>query len=551
MYRPALFTLLGLMAPLAFAAPPAAAPFPAGAVTDITATELHDSIKTLSSDAFAGRAPTTPAETKTIDYLRDKFKSMGLEPGWHGKYFQTVPMTEITAHPADVTVSGGGKTTTLNYLTDEVVMTKREQSNVTINNSPMVFVGFGIDAPEFQWNDFAGIDVKGKTIVVLVNDPGYYKADLFHGKNMTYYGRWTYKYEEAARQGAAAVLVVHQTGPAGYGWGVVKNSNSGHQFEITRADKSMGRAEMEGWITHQAAVKLFKQAGLDFAKLKQKAMTPGFTAVPLNLDFSATLHSDISHHKSHNVIAKLPGSTHPDQAIVYSAHWDHLGVNPSIKDGDNIFNGAIDNASGTGSLLAIAHAFSELKQAPQRTLVFLATTSEEQGLLGAKYYANHPAVPLSQTVADINMDMMNVYGKTRDLTVIGLGKSQLDAWLARAAKAEGMRLEPYPHPETGLYYRTDLLEFARHGVPSIVTQSGNDYIGRSEGWGAKKWAAFYAHRYHKPADEMGPDWDLTGLAQQSRALFRIGYQLANSEAWPEWNKGVSFRAIRQKQQASK
>ncbi|HET7267374.1 MAG TPA: M28 family metallopeptidase [Oleiagrimonas sp.] len=551
MYRPALFTLLGLMAPLAFAAPPTIAPPPASAVSDITATELGGYIKTLSSDAFAGRAPTTPGETKTINYLRGKFKAMGLEPGWHGKYFQTVPMTEIVPHPADVTITGGGKTTTLDYLTDEVVMTKREQNTVTIKNSPIVFVGFGIDAPEFHWNDFAGIDVKGKTIVVLVNDPGYYNPDLFHGKNMTYYGRWTYKYEEAARQGAAAVLVVHQTGPAGYGWGVVRNSNSGHMFEITREDKNMGRAGMEGWITHQAAVKLFKQAGLDFAKAKAKALQPGFKAMPLGLKFSATLHSDISHHESHNVIAKLPGNTHPDEAIVYSAHWDHLGVNPSIKTGDNIFNGAIDNASGTASLLALAHAFSGLEQTPQRTLIFLATTSEEQGLLGAKYYANHPAVPLSQTVADINMDMMNVYGKTRDLTVIGKGKSELDAWLARAAKAEGMYLKPYPHPETGLYYRTDLLEFARHGVPSIVTQSGNQYIGRPEGWGAKKWAAFYAHRYHKPADEMGPDWDLTGLAQQTRALFRVGYALANSNAWPEWNKGVSFRAIRQKQRAAK
>lgn len=524
----------------------ATAPPPASALASIAPSELMAQIKVLASDDFAGRAPTTVGEKKTIHYLREQFKSMGLEPGWHGKYFQTVPMTEITAHPANFTVTGGGETTKLQYLDDEVAVTKREQETVSVKDSPMVFVGFGIDAPEFNWDDFADVDVKGKTIVVLVNDPGYYNPDLFHGKNMTYYGRWTYKYEEAARQGAQAVLVVHQTGPAGYGWGVVRNSWSGHQFQITREDGNMGRAAIEGWITHDMAVKLSKQAGLDFAKLKAAALKPGFEAVPLGLKLSVTLHSDIAHKKSHNVVAVLPGRERPDEAIVYSAHWDHLGTNPTVE-GDNIFNGAVDNASGTAALVTIANAFTQLERRPERSVVFLATTSEEQGLLGAKYYANHPAVPLAQTVADINMDIMNVYGKTHDLTVIGLNKSELSEWLTVAARAEGMRLEPYPHPETGMFYRTDLLEFARHGVPSIVTASGDDYVGHPDGWGAKKWAEYFAHHYHKPADEIGADWELSGLAQQTRALFRLGYSLANSDAWPEWYQGVSFRAARQAQ----
>ncbi|MGH8160706.1 MAG: M28 family metallopeptidase [Gammaproteobacteria bacterium] len=543
-----------ILASLTLAAPALAAtarnvtsaPAAASALASITTAELAAPIKTLSSNAYGGRAPTTPGGIKAIHYMRAKFKSFGLEPGWHGKYFQTVPLTEITAKPANFTITGHGKTTVLKYLTDEVASTKREQKTVAIKDSPIVFAGFGVDAPEFHWNDFAGTNVAGKTIIVLVNDPGYYNPTLFHGKHMTYYGRWTYKYEEAARQHAAAVLVVHQTGPAGYGWDVVRNSWSGHQFEITRKDKNMGRAGIEGWITHAAAVKLFKQAGLDFAKLEAKAEKPGFKAVPLGLKLSVTLHSTIEHKKSHNVIAMLPGRTHPDQAIVYSAHWDHLGTNPNLK-GDNIFNGAVDNASGSSSLLALAKAYTLVKPRPARSVIFLSTTSEEQGLLGSEYYTEHPVVPLADTVADINMDIMNVYGKTRDLTEIGYGKSQLDPWLAAAAKDEGMTLKPYPHPETGMFYRTDLLEFVKRGVPGVVAASGYDYVGKPAGWGARKWAYYFAHNYHHPSDQYNPHWDLSGQVQQTRALFRLGLDLADSDAWPNWNAGVPFRALRDKQ----
>jgi Zn-dependent M28 family amino/carboxypeptidase len=542
MFRLIALALFGFAAPVLAAT----APNPASALASITATELGAHIKKLSSNAFGGRAPATPGGVKTVDYIRAHFKALGLKPAWHGKYFQSVPLTEITAHPANFTITGHGKRTTLNYLTDEVAVTKREQKTVKIKGSPIVFVGFGIDAPAFHWNDFKAINVKGKTIIVLVNDPGFYNPKLFHGKHMTYYGRWTYKYEEAARQHAAAVLVVHQTGPAGYGWGVVRNSWSGHQFEITRKDKNRGRAGVEGWITHAEAVRLFKQAGLDFAKLKVAAEKPGFKAVALGLKLSLTLHSTIQHKQSRNVIAELPGSKRPDEAIVYSAHWDHFGANPNLK-GDNIFNGAVDNGSGSSSLLALAKAFTLVKPHPARSVLFLATTSEEQGLLGAEYYTEHPAIPLAQTVADINMDIMNVYGKTRDLTVIGYGKSRLDRWLAPAAKAEGMMLKPYPHPATGMFYRTDLLEFAKRGVPGTVTASGYDYIGKPAGWGEKKWADYFAHHYHKPSDEYNPNWDLSGLAQQVRALFRLGLNLADSNAWPNWNRGVPFRKLRAKQ----
>ncbi|MDE2195571.1 MAG: M28 family peptidase [Gammaproteobacteria bacterium] len=528
---------------LTAAAAAAPAPDAAQALASISAAELAAPIKVLSADAFGGRAPATPGEVKSIDYLRSQFQAMGLKPGWHDSYLQPVPLTQITAEPADLAVSGGGKTMDLRYLRDQVILTEREQPLVTLKNNPMIFVGYGIDAPGYDWNDFAGVDVRGKTIVVLVNDPGYADPKLFNGKDMTYYGRWTYKYEEAARQGAAAVLIVHQDGPAGYGWGVVQNSWSGVKFTLAEPDGNMHRAAIEGWINHATALALFRQAGLDFAALEQAADKPGFRAVPMNLNLSVTLHSDIVHKLSHNVVAVLPGSSHPGEAVVYSAHWDHLGTHPELP-GDHIFNGAVDDGSGDAALLALAKAFALLHPRPRRSVIFLATTSEEQGLLGAAWYVRHPLVPLARTVADINMDIMNVYGRTRDLTVIGYGKSQLEDDLAAAAKAEGMGITPDPHPETGLYYRADHFEFAKRGVPAILSFSGYDYVDRPAGWGQAAWAEYFAHHYHKPADEFDPHWDLSGLAQQVRALFRLGLGLADSDAWPDWYPGVPFKTLR-------
>ncbi|HET7922080.1 MAG TPA: M28 family metallopeptidase [Gammaproteobacteria bacterium] len=518
------------------------------ALASITPTEIGAHIKVLASDAFGGRGPASPGEKKTIEYLRAQFKALGLKPGWHGHYFQPVPMTKITAQPADLVFSGGGTHTTLKYLHDQVILTEREQPTVTLKDVPVVFVGYGIDAPEFHWNDFAGSDVRGKVIVVLVNDPGYDDPKLFKGKHMTYYGRWTYKYEEAARRGAAAVLVVHRTGPAGYGWGVVQNSNSGTKFTLSEPDRNMQRAAIEGWISHDAAQQLFKQAGADFTQLARAADRPGFKAVPLDLKMSVTLHSRIGHITSHNVIATLPGRTHPDQAVIYSAHWDHLGTHPDLP-GDGIFNGAVDDGSGSAALLTLARAFTLAKPQPARSVVFLATTSEEQGLLGAAYYVRHPAFPLGDTVADINMDIMNVYGRTRDITVIGYGRSQLEDELKIAAQAEGMRITPDPHPETGLYYRADHFEFAKRGVPALLTFSGYDYLNRPADWGQHTWSDYFAHRYHKPADEFDPHWDLSGEAQQLRALFRLGHGLADSEVWPAWYPDVPFGKLRKAQRA--
>lgn len=538
MYRPLLVIALLITLPSL-----ATAANDTRALDSITTAELGGHIKTLGSDAFGGRAPASPGETRTIGYLRAQFRALGLHPGWHGSYFQPVPMTQITAVPADITVSGNAQTTTLKYLQDEVILTEREQPTVTLKDSPIIFAGYGIDAPAFNWNDFAGTDVRGKTILVLVNDPGYANPKLFKGKDMTYYGRWSYKYEEAARQGAAAVLVVHQTGPAGYGWGVVQNSNSGTKFTLTEPDKNRHRAAIEGWISNAAAISLFKQAGVDFAKLAQAADQPGFKAVPLDLKLSVTLHSKIGHITTHNVIAMLPGRTHPQQAIVYSAHWDHFGTHPELA-GDKIFNGAVDDGSGDAALLSIAKAFTLMRPRPQRSLLFLATTSEEQGLLGSAYYVRHPALPLATTVADINMDIMNVYGRTRDITVIGYGRSQLEDELKTAAGAEGMTLTPDPHPETGLYYRADHFEFAKRGVPAILTFSGYDYLNRPAGWGQQSWDDYFAHHYHKPADEYDPHWDLSGLVQQTRALFRLGAGLADSDVWPDWYPGVPFKKLR-------
>jgi Zn-dependent M28 family amino/carboxypeptidase len=520
------------------------------ALDSLTAAELGGHIKVLSSDAFGGRAPASPGETKTIDYLRSQFKAFGLKPGWHGSFFQPVPMTEITGAPADITINGRKHVTTLKYLQDEVVLTEREQPTVTLKESPVVFVGYGIDAPEFHWNDFAGTDVRGKTIVVLVNDPGYANPKLFRGKDMTYYGRWTYKYEEAARQGAAAVLVVHQTGPAGYGWGVIQNSNTGTKFTLTEPDHNRHRAAIEGWISESAAAALFKQAGLDFTRLEQAADQPGFKAVPLNLDVSVTLHSKIAHITTHNVIAMLPGVSHPHQAVIYSAHWDHFGTHPELT-GDKVFNGAVDDGSGDAALLSIAKAFTLLQPHPQRSVMFLATTSEEQGLLGAAYYVRHPVLPLADTVADINMDIMNVYGRTSDLTVIGYGRSQLEDALKVAAADEGMTITPAPNPETGLYYRADHFEFAKRGVPAILTFSGYDYVKRPAGWGQQTWNEYFAHHYHKPADEYDPNWDLSGLVQQTRALFRLGDGLADSAFWPDWYPDVPFKKLRDSSKAAR
>lgn len=516
-------------------------------IPGIDGKQLRADIKTLSSDKFEGRAPDSRGEQLTINYLRTRFRQIGLRPGNGNSFFQRVPMVKITADPdAAIDISGDGRTLHLAYGSDMMVWTKRVTRRVELDHSPLIFVGYGIVAPEYHWNDYAGVDVKGKTVVILVNDPGYATGDakLFHGKAMTYYGRWTYKYEEAARHGAAAALIVHETGPAGYPWAVVKNSWSGPQFQLVEAAAEPTPMDMEGWLTSSAARLIFADDDKNFDQLAQAAAQPGFKAVSLSAHMSAKLDNKIAQTVSHNVIGMVPGGKRPSQYIIYTAHWDHLGRDTSLKD-DQIYNGAVDNASGVAGLLALAQAFEQRKPRPQRSILFLSVTGEEKGLLGSRYYTEHPIYPLADTVAEFNMDGLNVYGPTRDITVIGSGHSELEDYLARAAKAQGRVVRPDPEPEKGYYYRSDHFNFARKGVPALDTASGVDYVGRPAGWGQKMHDQYREQRYHKPSDEYDPSWNLRGAVQDLDLLYAVGTHIADEKRFPQWYKGDEFRAARE------
>jgi len=508
---------------------------------------IRTAIQTLSSDTFGGRAPASPGETLTTDYIASQFKRYGLLPADHGSFLQEVPLVQITADPNTVLTIGGGTPLTLNFGRDLIVTTPRPQATVALADSPLVFAGYGIVAPEYQWNDYAGLDAKGKTVVVLVNDPGYATGDpkVFHGKAMTYYGRWTYKYEEAARQGAAGVLIVHETGPAGYPWEVVQNSNTGPREELPPADAY--HPLIQGWLSHEAAAKLFATAGVSLAELTQAAARRGFKPVALKLNANLTLHNQVRSIVSHNVVALVKGSRDPQQMVVYSAHWDHFGTKPGPDGKPQIFHGAIDNGSGIAGLLELARVYAEVKPAPARSVLFIATTAEEQGLLGAAYYASHPLFPLSNTVADLNLDVMNMYGATRDLTVRGQFMSALDDELQQAAKQQGLKILPDAEPEKGYYYRADHFEFAKAGVPALSIDNGTDYPGRPAGWGLAQRQAYTSERYHKPADVYEAGWDLAGMRQQLDVLYLLGRQLADSNAWPTWYSDSPFRKAREAQ----
>jgi Zn-dependent M28 family amino/carboxypeptidase len=509
---------------------------------------IRSTIQTLSSDTFGGRAPASAGEKLTTDYIATQFKRYGLRPANQGSFLQDVPLVQITADPdAVLTVSGGGAPFKLAYGSDIIVSTSRPQATVSLTDSPLVFVGYGIVAPEFQWNDYAGLDVTGKTVVVLVNDPGYATGDpqVFHGKVMTYYGRWTYKYEEAARHGAAAVLIVHDTGPAGYPWEVVRNSWTGPNEQLPPGDAY--HPLIQGWLSHEAAAKLFAAAGLSLDALARTAAQHGFKPVALKLTASLTLHNQVRSIVSHNVVAVLKGSRHPQQVVVYTAHWDHFGTKPGPDGKLQIFHGAIDNGSGIAGLLELARAYGLEKQAPARSVLFIATTSEEQGLLGASYYVSHPLYPLPDTVADLNMDVMNMYGESRDLTVRGQFMSALDDELQQAAQQLGLKILPDAEPEKGYYYRADHFEFAKDGVPALSIDSGTDYVGRPAGWGLAQRQAYISERYHKPADVYEATWDLAGMRQQLELLYRTGRKLADGDVWPTWYSDSPFRAAREAQ----
>lgn len=519
----------------------------------VSTEDLSSHIETLASDEFMGRAPSSEGEEKTIDYLKSEFESYGLQPGNGNSFFQEVPLVAITTNPGSrLTIAGNGQRSSYNFGPEYVAWTKRVVGSSSIRNSEMIFVGYGIVAPEYDWNDYEGLDVSGKTVIILVNDPGFATQDtgMFNGNSMTYYGRWTYKFEEAARQGAAGAIIIHNEAPAGYPWAVVEGGWSGPQFDLLADDNNMSRCPIEGWVTLEVAQSIFSQAGANLAELSASAARPGFKPVSLGINASLILNNDIKQSRSNNVIALLPGSVRPEEYIIYTAHWDHLGVDPNL-DGDQIYNGAFDNATGTAGLLEIAEAFTMLKTKPERSLVFLAVTAEEQGLLGSKYYAENPIYPHAKTVAAINMDGLNVFGKMNDITVIGFGNSELDDYLVAAAKHQGRVVRPDPSPEKGYYYRSDHFSFAKAGIPALYTDEGTDHIVHGSEWTMARKNEYTTRRYHKPSDEYDPNWDLSGAVDDVKLLFRVGYDLANSSDFPNWREGNEFRARRDKDMNSR
>jgi Zn-dependent M28 family amino/carboxypeptidase len=535
---------------------------PLAALPAIDPAAVLGHVKTLASDAFEGRAPGTPGEVKTVNYLVEGFRKLGLKPGNpDGTYVQKVPLVGITPAAAPLTITGGASgpagtgPSTLVWRDDVVAWTKRVTEHVKVDASELVFVGYGVQAPEYGWDDYKGVDVAGKTLVMLVNDPpvpdpaspSALDAKTFGGRAMTYYGRWTYKYEIGARHKAAAVLLVHETGPAGYPFAVVQG-RTGEQFTFVTPGRNMDRVSIEGWITLEKAKALFTRAGQDFDRLKAQAATRAFRPVPLGLNASMTIRNTLRRVDSQNVIARLEGSDPAvkDEHVVFTAHWDHFGVGEPIG-GDRIYNGAKDNATGTAALLETARAFTRLPKPPRRSILFLAVTAEEQGLLGSEYYAAQPLHPLAKTLADINMDALNVIGRTKDLVVIGLGASELDDYARAVAKEQGRTLKPDAEPEKGLYYRSDHFNFARLGVPALMVDAGTEFVGKPPAFSTQVRAKWTADVYHKPSDEVTPEWDLSGLAEDVQLLFAVGYRVAQADTYPAWSPGNEFKAIRDAQ----
>ena len=518
----------------------------------IDAGDFAEHVQQLASDDFGGRGPGTPGEEKSVEYIKAQFARIGLQPGNGGDWFQTVPMVETTAdESATLSLKVGGGEQVLKFGGDMVVGTRTGQPQVSIKDSPLVFVGYGVDAPEQKWNDYAGIDVKGKTVVMLVNDPGFHANDatLFDGKRMTYYGRWTYKFEEAARKGAAAALIVHDTDGASYGWDVVKNSWSGPQYDLPAKDDPAPRVPAQGWITGEAAAALFKAAGQDLAKLRAAANKRGFKPVPLDATLSLDLKSSSVEKNSRNVIGLLPGSETPDEAIVYMAHWDHLGTHEgeasAENGGDNIYNGAVDNATGVAAILELAEAFRKAKTPPKRSILFLAVTLEESGLLGSKYYVAHPVVPLDKTVAVVNLDALAPIGKARDIIVVGKGSSQLEDLLKTTLDKQQRKAIGEDNTAAGYYFRSDHFNFAKAGVPALYVDSGTDLVEGGKAAGEAAGKDYTDNRYHKPGDQFdAASWKLDGIVQDLDTVYSIGDTLANGGQWPNWYAGNPFKAAR-------
>jgi len=517
------------------------------ALAGITAQDLMKDVEVISSDEFEGRFPASRGEELTLEYMEKRFREVGAEPGNGDSYLQEVPMVEITNDPeATLIISGGPKPMSFPYGDDFIGWTLRAREQVEVENSPMVFVGYGITAPEYDWDDYDGVDVKGKTVIVLVNDPGFATLDddLFRGKAMTYYGRWTYKYEEAARRGAAAVLLVHETAPAAYGWGVVRNSWTGPRMSLQAEDDNDSRCAVESWISRDAARAVFADADLDYEEMKAAALERDFKAVDLGRTASVAIRNSIRRTVSHNVVARISGGDRADEFVIYTAHWDHFGKDPGLE-GDQIYNGALDNATGTAALIELAEAFKALGPPPGRSILFMAVTGEEQGLLGSDYYATHPIYPLTKTAAVINMDALNILGRMKDVRVVGYGQSVLDDYVTAAAAEQDRVVLPNPTPEHGSYYRSDHFSFAKQGVPAVYAASGVQHREKGEEWGRKQQEEYLRLHYHKPSDNFDPDWDMSGAIEDVRMYFRIGFRLSMESAFPEWSEGSEFKARRE------
>lgn len=526
------------------------APASTTASTELVDTEfnpkLAEYIKTLSEDRFQGRAPATKGEELTVAYLEENFKRIGLKAIDGDSYKQPVSLVQIDPKQVSaMKLSGGGEQlpAELVYRDEMFAWTTQVTEAVEVTESEMVFVGYGIVAPEYNWNDYEGLDVKGKTVVMFVNDPGFATQDpkLFNGNAMTYYGRWTYKFEEAARQGAAMALIIHETDAASYGWGVVAHG-SPVKFDLIKENKNMDRAKVEGWVTTETAQKLFANIGSDIETLRKQALSGEFKPVPLNVKASISIQNNLRELESSNVVGYIEGSKYPDEYVLYMAHWDHLGVdfsNPNNK----VFNGAQDNASGTGAVIALAEYFAQQPQ-PERSVVFVLVTAEERGLLGSAWYAENPVFPLEKTVAAINMDVMNVYGPMKDMVVVGLGNTDLEEILVKYTEQQGRYAVKEPNPEAGIAYRSDHFSLSKKGVPILYAKGGNDHYLHGAEWGAKQRAEYNACCYHKVEDEWNDNWDLRGAQQDLFLYFRVGNDLANSRQWPNWYQGNEFRAIR-------
>ena len=516
-----------------------------GVAPGIDAETLLAGVERLASDEFEGRLPGSEGEALTVAWLTEQFSALGLEPGNpDGTWVQDVPLVGITPQPGDgLVVAGGGQTRTLEPGADYVAATKHVVDVVGVSDAEFVFVGYGARAPEYDWDDFGDADLSGKILLFLVNDPPL--DDAFGGPAMTYYGRWTYKHEVAAELGAAGSLVIHETGPAGYPWEVVGSAPWAESFDLIAADDNLGRATFEGWVQRATAEALFEMAGLDFEAAKRRAAERGFEPLPLGVTGSLEIRNALRTVDSQNVAARLPGTDAPDEVVLYVAHWDHLGRDETLV-GDQIYNGAADNATGVAGLVEIARAFTR-GEPPRRSVLFLAVTAEEQGLLGSRYYGEQPLYPAAQTVAALNMDVLNQWGRTRDLTIVGMGQSELDDVAAEVAERLGRVLQPDPEPDKGFYYRSDHFSFARVGIPAFYADPGVDYLDKPPGYGIEKRREYTANDYHAVSDEVKPDWDLSGAVEDLTFLYRMGARLAAGDDWPAWSPTSEFRAVREAQ----